>query len=144
MTAKEFLEQAYTVRKQIEEKKAELESYRDMAENLCGCQYGERLSTMKSTEPSFLKFSEKAMELEEKIHLDEQRLISLREEIFGKIDTLENVTERLVLRYRYLMFMPWKEIAAKMGYSRQWIFAKHNDALKSLEFNLHKFTSLSS
>ncbi|MCM1439354.1 MAG: DUF1492 domain-containing protein [Roseburia sp.] len=143
MTAKEFLEQTFVLRKQIEDKKAELENYRDMAENLCGCRYGERLSAMKSTEPPFLKFSEKAMELEKEIKLDEQKLISLSGEILGIIDTLENVNERLVLRYRYLMFMSWKDIAAKMRYSRQWIFAKHSEALKNLERGLHSFTPLS-
>ena len=43
--------------------------------------------------------------------------------------------ERLseLLRYRYLCFMKWEQIADKMGYGLRWIMRVHATALKAIE-----------
>ena len=51
------------------------------------------------------------------------------------IDDLENTNERTVLRYKYLMFLSWKEISTKMGYSKRWVIKLHEKAIQNFSEN---------
>ena len=50
--------------------------------------------------------------------LDEQaqHCIDIRREIAGKIEAMQDETEKLVLRLRYIHGKKWEEIAVEMGY----------------------------
>lgn len=51
---------------------------------------------------------------------------------------MSNGSECMVLRKRYLLFMPWESISQDMGYSLKQIHRIHGDALQS--FNLEEVT----
>ena len=53
-------------------------------------------------------------------------------EIEGEIDGLEEPLQREVLRYRYLNGWSWQAIAARMGYSREWLWKQHARALEKM------------
>lgn len=62
------------------------------------------------------------------------RMAECLEEITGTIDALESPTERLVLRYKYILRKDWKEIAAAMGYKdKRPLYRIRNEALIHLE-----------
>ena len=48
------------------------------------------------------------------------------------IDALDDAKQREILRYRYLNGWEWKEIAARMGYSPDWLKHVHAQALREL------------
>ena len=54
-------------------------------------------------------------------------------EVEGEIDRLEEPLQREVLRYRYLNGWNWRAIAARMGYSREWLWKQHARALERME-----------
>lgn len=56
--------------------------------------------------------------------------IDIKHEIIGKIEEMENETEKLVLRYRYIHLIKWEEIAVKMDYSWKGIHKVHGRALQ--------------
>ena len=74
MTAKEFLTSACEMNHQIHYKEIELKSLRDLASGISGCGFGERLSGTRNTDPPFVKYTDKALELEKEIQNDKCRL----------------------------------------------------------------------
>lgn len=56
--------------------------------------------------------------------------IDIRREIIGKIEKMENETEKLILRYRYIHLLKWEEIAVQMDYSWKGIHKVHGRALQ--------------
>ena len=133
MTAKEYLEQAAVLNKQINDKRAELQSYRDLSTSVSGCRFEEHLSGTRSGEAPFVRFTEKAIELEKEIRLDEEHLAILKCEIGEVIDRLDNVNERVILRYKYLLFLSWRDIGAKMNYSKRWVMELHDKAVLNFQ-----------
>lgn len=55
--------------------------------------------------------------------------INIRREIIEKIEEMENETEKLILRYRYIHLLKWEEIAVKMDYSWKQVHRIHGNAL---------------
>lgn len=49
------------------------------------------------------------------------------------IDTLDDASVRLILKYRWIECLEWKDIAIKVSYSEQWCYEKSRNALKILE-----------
>lgn len=135
MTAKEFLTSASEMNRQIHDKEIELKSLRDLASGISGCGFGERLSGTKNTDPPFVRYTDKALEPEKEIQNDKCRLSELKYSIGKAIDDLENTNERTVLRYKYLMFLSWKEISTKMGYSKRWVIKLHEKAIQNFSEN---------
>ena len=133
MTAKEYLEQAAVLNKQINDKRAELQSYRDLSTSVSGCRFEEHLSGTRSGEAPFVRFTEKAIELEKEIRQDEEHLAILKCEIGEVIDRLDNVNERVILRYKYLLFLSWRDIGAKMNYSKRWVMELHDKAVLNFQ-----------
>ena len=130
MTAKGFLTSASEMNRQIHYKEIELKSLRDLASGISGCGFGERLSGTKNTDPPFVRYTDKALELEKEIQNDKCRLSELKYSIGKAIDDLENTNERTVL-----MFLSWKEISTKMGYSKRWVIKLHEKAIQNFSEN---------
>lgn len=50
-----------------------------------------------------------------------------------KIDSLENPNVKLVMRFRFLNGMSFKDISEKLGMTYQWINKLYNDGLEELK-----------
>lgn len=135
MTAQEFLTSASEMNRQIHFKEIELKSLRGLASGISGCGFGERLSGTRNPDPPFVRYTDKALELEAEIENDKKALTELKLSISKAIDNLNNTNERTVLRYKYLMFLSWKEISTKMGYSKRWVIKLHEKAVQNFSEN---------
>lgn len=135
MTARDFLASASELNQQIHYKEIELKSLRDLASGVSGCNFGEHLSGTRNPDPPFVRYTDKALALEKEIQNDKCKLSALKYSIEKAIDGFENTNERTVLRYKYLMFFSWKEISAKMGYSKRWVIKLHEKAIQSFSEN---------
>lgn len=72
-------------------------------------------------------------ELDRKLRAQMYKKIQLRAEITEKIDAMENETESLLLRLRYIHGLKWEEVAVKMDYSWKQIHRLHSKALNNFK-----------
>lgn len=59
--------------------------------------------------------------------------IDIKREIIEKIEEMENETEKLILRYRYIHLLKWEEIAVKIEYEYRNVLYIHGKALKHFQ-----------
>jgi len=59
--------------------------------------------------------------------------IRIQREITRKIETMQDETEKTVLRLRYIHWLQWEQIAERMGYSLRNITKIHGKALAHFE-----------
>lgn len=132
MNAKQFLRQAYKLNELIESDKDELENLRSLSTSIAGDMTQERVQTSTSSD-KIVNIIARIVDLENEIHDEIEQLIALKKQIRDVINKLENVNEKLVLKYRYLMFFQWEEICDKMHYSPRQIHRFHDSALENIE-----------
>lgn len=72
-------------------------------------------------------------ELDRKLRAQMYKKIQLRAEITERIDAMENETESLLLRLRYIHGLKWEEVAVKMDYSWKQIHRLHSKALNNFK-----------
>lgn len=70
--------------------------------------------------------------LEEDIDLYNMKIKNAKKDIINIIDKLEDDTLKNLLRFRYLDFRKWEDIAYILGYSNKHIYKLHNKALKKV------------
>ena len=118
MNAKQYLKQAYKLNELIESDKDELENLRSLASSVSGDMTQERVQSSK-TNDKLVNIISQIIELENKIYDEIEHFITLKKEIREVINEVEDVNEKLVLKYRYLIFLQWDEICIKLNYSRR-------------------------
>lgn len=135
MTGKQYLQQAYSLDKTIESDLRELARLRDLRTSIPGGGYGkERVAGGKTGTSRTEDVVIKIIDLESKINHDIDRLIDTKRDMIDKINQMEDSTEQLILRYRYINFMPWEVIKDELGYTDiRWVFRLHARALDSFE-----------
>lgn len=131
MTAKEYLNQAYRLNERINCDISELEDLRDMSSRISSCNFEERFSGTRSTEPPFVRYLGKIVEMEQKINAEIDLLVDLKAEIRTAVEQVENINERLVLQYRYIEGMTWERIAERLFADRSTVIRWHRKALKN-------------
>ena len=129
MTAKEFLKQAYYVHQEIEIKLEQISRLQSLATRTT--------STLKEmpgasravsvVENAVMAIEENTTQLAEELN----RLVEVYEKITNRIARMENPQERIILKYRYLCFLPWTTISFLLKSSERKIFLLHNQALKN-------------
>jgi len=75
----------------------------------------------------------KIVEEEKILNARIDRLVDAKLEIREVIDLVEDVTLRLILEKRYLLFQPWEEIAIDLGITSHWAKNRHKEALKVVD-----------
>lgn len=78
-------------------------------------------------------FAAKVDELLIELKKQAEERYTVRQEIVRKIEQMEDETEKLVLRLRYIHLLKWEEIAVKMCYSWKGIHKVHGRALRNLK-----------
>lgn len=75
----------------------------------------------------------KYLTLQESLSLKWQMVVRAHIRIEDALDRLDDVTSRMILRYRYIEGLTWASIATKMGYSESRIYDLHKIALGQAE-----------
>lgn len=132
VNAKQFLKQAYKLNEVIESDKEELETLRSLSESISGDMTQERVQTSASND-KLVNIISRIVDLENEIHDEIAQLIELKKQIRDVINQLEDVNEKLVLKYRYLMFFRWEDIYDKLNYSARQTHRIHDSALEKVE-----------
>ena len=134
MTAKQYLKAMYYAQLSIRKKEEKIKELQELATTTGAIRY-DRDRVISST-PQSAGFENKAVRI-----VDMQR--QLREEIADLADmyetgcriinSLEDVTDNLILEMRYINHMKFSEIAVEMNYSVDAIYYRHRNALDRLK-----------
>jgi len=129
MTKKEYLSQAYYLDKRIKSRERQLEALKAHAV-YAGPIYDEKVSASPSCRSAMESAAVRIVELEKEIQSQIEELVSLKSEIEKAIHSIGNDQYETLLEMRYLAFMGWKEIAARLGYSGKYVYEVHGRALE--------------
>lgn len=130
MTAKEYLNQPYKIKKKIKYLKLDLERYEKIIYSCPSPNYENvrvDISLIKET-PNQIAL-EKCDEIKNKIKCLEEELEKVIKEVNKTIDRIDNDDYKLILKYRYLDGMSYGDIKEKLFVSYSSIKRWHNDAL---------------
>ena len=125
MTAKEFLKQAYRLNELINSDLEELQGLRDLSRSISSPVLEEKVSGTKNTDPPFVKYVVRIVDLEKQIQQEVDRLVKLKTDIREAVNRMENVDEKLLLRYRYINFLNWEEICVNLNVSMRTVHRLH-------------------
>lgn len=78
-------------------------------------------------------FAVKVDELLADLKKQAERRVTLRKEIIRKIEQMEDETEKLVLRLRYIHLKSWETISVELNYTYHHVLKLHGKALKNFE-----------
>ncbi|KZL92838.1 DUF1492 domain-containing protein [Clostridium magnum] len=133
MMAKEFLRQAYRLNELINSDLEELQNLRELSRSISSPVFEEKISGTKSTDPPFVRYVGKIIDLEKQIQQEVDRLVKLKSDIREAINQMQNVDEKLLLRYRYINFLNWEEICVNLNVSIRTVHRLHSSALQHLK-----------
>ena len=132
MNAKEYLGQAFYMSRQIKTKQRKLDWLRDLAPGP-GVRFSDEPKAPGDPRSSVVENAAiRVRALEEEIASDIMTLVGLLKEIEATIRAVDSLEYRTVLEMRYLSFMDWEEITARMGYSKRYVFIIHRRALQAV------------
>lgn len=133
MAAKQYLQQIYRCNGLIQENLEEINNLHAISTNIASPDLTkEMVSKTKSSEASFVNAVNKLVDLEKSTDAKMAELLDLRMEIRKTIGQVEDAKQMLILRYRYMDFMKWEDIAEKMDYSLKSVYRIHSAALNSI------------
>lgn len=131
MDAKEYLEQIGRLDEAINCRMRELTYWRHKATSLSGMKSdGMPHSPNRPIEAGFVRYVEKADEIERNIDRMIDELADLRKEAGAAIDAMGNGKEQILLRCRYLDCLSWADICTIMNVSHRTVHRLHDAALQ--------------
>ena len=129
MTSKEYLRQAYRLDQKIDSYVEEAAKLHELSKSISSARWGDKVQTSHNMDAPFVRCVEKIMMLEEKIHGEVELLINLKRQICDVIDAVPDTDERLVLRYRYINNLTWRQIGGELRADKSTIRRWHGSAL---------------
>ncbi|MCQ2530296.1 MAG: DUF1492 domain-containing protein [Lachnospiraceae bacterium] len=96
---------------------------------------------VKTSPPEGARYEELMFKLEEKRAELVKKIMQLEEkqkQIELLIESLENPSERVVMRYRYILGLKFEDIAKEMDYSVQHVYYIHKEAIEKIRVNKSK------
>lgn len=128
MTPKEFLQQAYYAQQEIEIKLEQIARLQALAtrttKTLKDVPTGKGTSSV--IESAIVAISEQTARLADEI----KHLVKVNEEVAARIMQVKNPQEQMILKYRYLCFLPWASISYLLKSSERSVFLLHQKALR--------------
>ena len=132
MTAKQYLQQAFQMKKKIAAIQADIlrleAAATDCSPNLTGMPHNPNPSHSRMAD-IVCKIIDRKAALEQKV----EELEVLAKEIEYKISLLDNEDYRTLLYKRYVEGAEWQDIAMDMYYSERWVYKHHIIALAAFE-----------
>ena len=132
MNAEKFLSGAYRIDQQIQSKLAQLERIRACAGSR-GLKYGDVKVQTSCPESMVENAVLRIMEEERAINEEIDRLVETKRQIREVISRVEEVTCRLLLEKRSLLFETWPKICLDMGISLRWAQTRYREAVAMVQ-----------
>ncbi len=133
MAAKQYLQQIYRCNELIQENIAEIENLRAMATSIASPDFTKvKVSQTRNADAPFVNAVNKLVDLEKATDVKMAELLELRMEVRETVSLVGDAKQILILRYRYIDFMKWEDIAEKMDYSLKSVHRIHSAALNAV------------
>ncbi len=133
MTAKEYLCRYHNLMERIKIKEQYIEFCKQRGASISSPSFdGMPKSPTRDNEAPFVKWLIKRKQAEEELESLETRAKEVKLETEQTIMTLNNETYEMVLIMRYIDWMTWEDIAAKLYFSKATIKRKHEKAIEYL------------
>ena len=132
MTALEFLSRAYRLDQQVQSKMQQISDLRSMASRVNVFIGNEPVSHTRDV-TSMQSTVAKIIEEEERLNQEIDHLVDVKQEISEVISRVQDVTLRLILEKRYLLFQYWEKIAVDLNLTTRWIKERHKMALRVVD-----------
>jgi DNA-directed RNA polymerase specialized sigma subunit len=130
MNAKEYLSRYHDTEQKIIRMQAEVDEYIRLANSIPGMNFDAiRVDGTKSLEAPFVKWIDRALDNEVLIADMRKNLPIIKGEIISLIDELDDEQHKMVLIQRYINWLSWNEIAAKMFISYSTSRRLHDKAM---------------
>ena len=140
--AKAFLRQIYRCNAQILDYQKELEELQEMATSIQSPNLKSAVKTTSTkTDAKFVDYVTRIADCQRELEQKMVQILDLRWAVRSVIHQVPDNTLILVLRYRYMDFMKWEDIAMKMDYSAKTIYKWHRAALDAVADILIKQTA---
>lgn len=134
MTPKQYLQQAFRLNEQINSRLRELEQLKHLEASVQGVDLTrERVQCSRRFGSQVESIANKIVDLEQRINSEIDCLLELKIEIRKIIESVENETEQLLLRLRYIEFMRLEDIAKTLDYEERQIHRIHGRALQKIK-----------
>ena len=134
MNVKDYLSRYHYTELKIQRMQEEVYEYNRLANTIPGCNFDAiRVDGTKSLDAPFTKWIHKAMEQELLIEDMKRKLPIIKCEIISVIDELEDTELKKLLIYRYIDWLSWSDIAAKMYVSLSTLKRWHKNAISLLK-----------
>ena len=128
MTAKEYLSEAFNLKRRIEIKMKRAEVLRKLAER-SRAEISELPKNPNHLKSPMEEAMIKLLTVEEEILRDTDELTRIIRSIQSSISDVPDSSCRLILEMRYLAFMKWEDIASELGWTERNVFYVHGKAL---------------
>lgn len=130
MTAKEFLERVMIAQLEVEARLEQIARLQVMATQTTltlksVVSHGNKVGS--SIENLVLELPEQIWKLEKEI----SEFVEVRSQATEVISSMENYNERILIEYRYLCLLSWRQIARIMNFSLDHVFKIHRQALRN-------------
>ena len=132
MTAKEYLSEAFNLKRRIEIKMKRAEVLRKLAER-ARIEISELPKNPNHLRSPMEEAMIRLLTVEEEILRDTDELTRVMRSIQSAINDVPNSSCRLVLEMRYLAFMKWEDIASELGWASNHVFYVHRNALRMIK-----------
>ena len=132
MDAREFLSRAWKIETQIQSRAEQIERLRSLACRVTpqyGGAGGSQARNLTAMQDTIVRITEAEEILNRKIN----ELVTAKLGVMEVIDRVQDVTMRLLLEKRYLLFYPWERVASDLGYTLRWTLKKHEAALDAVQ-----------
>ena len=134
MNVKDYLSRYHYTELKIQRMQEEVYEYNRLANTIPGCNFDAiRVDGTKSLDAPFTKWIHKALEQELLIEDMKRKHPIIKCEIISVIDELEDTELKKLLIYRYIDWLSWNDIAAKMYVSLSTLKRWHKNALELLK-----------
>ena len=134
MTAKQYLRNMYYAQVSIKKKEEKIQELQELALTTGAIRYDK--DRVISSAPQSAGFEDKAIriiDMQKRLQDEIADLADMYETGCRIINSLENVTDRLILEMRYINHMKFVDIAVAMDYSVEAIYYRHRRALEQLK-----------
>lgn len=139
MTAKEYLQQVYLIKRKIKRLQDRREDLRaDLYSVKSPSDLPEIRVQTSLTGDKMLELVAKVDELERGIIAEIDRLTDKKQQIISEIENVPNENHRQLLFERYILCLKWEQISIDMDKSIRWIYAMHGVALNQFKEVLMK------
>lgn len=131
MTAREYLGQAYRLDQRINSKIEQVSSLHSLATKVTSTISDMPGSPSRNTH-QMEDIVVKIIELENEINADIDLLVTFKKEVPSVIESVSNMDERMVLRYRYVHNFTWSKIGDELNADERTVRRWHKLALSHI------------